>query len=47
MSHNGWALGDEGIMFSTTNGGSNWIEEGSGTLSDLYNVSLEVIMMVG
>ena len=40
-SSSGWAAGDEGIMFRTHSGGSDWELQGSGTFADLYSVNIE------
>jgi len=32
----GWAVGDSGIIFVTTNGGGNWNRQNSGTARNLY-----------
>jgi hypothetical protein len=34
----GWAVGDIGIIFHTTDGGSNWNAQTSGTPNDLFGV---------
>ena len=39
--NSGWAVGDQGIMFSTTDGGADWELQGSGTFDDLYSVNIE------
>lgn len=49
-SLNGWAIGDSGIVFGTTNGGINWIEQNSRTinnLNSLYFVSRSIGFAVG
>ena len=35
----GWAVGDYGTIIRTTNGGTNWILQSSGTTNDLFGVS--------
>ena len=36
---NGWAVGDGGIIYGTTDGGITWIQLASGTYCDLFSVS--------
>ena len=35
----GWAVGNAGTILRTTNGGTNWTSQTSGTTNDLYAVS--------
>jgi photosystem II stability/assembly factor-like uncharacterized protein len=35
---NGWAVGDQGAILHTANGGADWYEQSSGTSSDLLGV---------
>ncbi|GJQ44163.1 MAG: hypothetical protein JETCAE03_36610 [Ignavibacteriaceae bacterium] len=35
----GWATGYSGKILNTTNGGTNWSSQSSGTTNDLYSVS--------
>ncbi|HVO75377.1 MAG TPA: YCF48-related protein, partial [Ignavibacteriaceae bacterium] len=37
--HEGWAVGDPGIIIHTTNGGQNWMQQTSGTDQRLWSVS--------
>jgi photosystem II stability/assembly factor-like uncharacterized protein len=39
----GWAVGNEGIIIKTTNGGDDWITQPSITTDDLYSVYFENI----
>jgi photosystem II stability/assembly factor-like uncharacterized protein len=36
----GWAAGDAGMLVDTENGGQSWIYEDSGTVADIYGISL-------
>ena len=38
-ANNGTAVGDSGIILRTTNGGTNWTSQSSGTTNHLYGVS--------
>jgi photosystem II stability/assembly factor-like uncharacterized protein len=38
-SNHGWAVGYDGAIFSTTNGGVNWNEQSSGTNNELFGVA--------
>jgi photosystem II stability/assembly factor-like uncharacterized protein len=40
-SNTGWAVGDEGIILTTTNGGSDWITQPGATTDNLYSVHFE------
>ena len=35
-----WAVGSEGTIVKTTNGGATWVEQDSGTLAELYGISV-------
>jgi len=37
-SNTGWIVGDNGRIFMTVNGGTNWILKGSGTINSLYSI---------
>lgn len=38
-SMHGWAAGDDGVLFTTANGGKTWIKQKSGTDADLHSIS--------
>jgi hypothetical protein len=38
----GWAVGNEGVIVNTTDGGESWRNQVSGTTIDLYSVFLPV-----
>ncbi|MDH3267940.1 MAG: YCF48-related protein [Ignavibacteria bacterium] len=40
-SNTGWAVGDEGIILKTTNGGNDWITQPGVTTDNLYSVHFE------
>jgi hypothetical protein len=37
----GWAVGDNGVLLRTTNGGANWVQETSGTTTPLYGIDMK------
>ena len=37
--NDGWAVGQGGVILHTTNGGTSWLTQSSGTAYDLFSVS--------
>ena len=35
----GWVAGNAGVIFKTTDGGTNWIEQTSGNTDGLYSIA--------
>ena len=39
----GWLVGNEGTILKTTDGGTTWVIQKSGTINDLRRISFSII----